>query len=115
MLATILSIIGVLIPILQNQGVIGSSATTLISNLLAPVETLLANIKGGTSKMQDALAALGAMSGVIAALKANTAISADVLAQVNGIDLDIQKALSYYVQAEGGYNASLYTQIAPVA
>lgn len=116
MLTTILSILGSIIPvILQNSGVIGSSTATLITNLLSPVETLIANLKSGQPKMQDALAILAAVSGAITVLKANTALSPDVLTEVNNIDLDVQKALAAYVQAEKGLDLTIYQPIAPVS
>ena len=116
MLATILAILGSLVPmILQNTGVIGASTTTLINHLLAPVVTLIQNLMAGTSKTQDALAVLGAMSGVVAVLKANTNLPASVLTELGDIDADIDKALAAYVTAEGGLNLTVYQPIAPVS
>lgn len=116
MLITILSILGSLVPtILSNSGVIGAKTSTLISSLITPVETLLSNLKGGTSPVQDGLAALGAMSGVIAVLKANTSLPAATLTEINNIDLDVEKALAAYVSAEAGFNPLTYSQITPVA
>lgn len=116
MLTTILTILGSLVPtILQNAGVIGAGATTLINNLLTPVETLISSLIAGTSKIQDGLAVLAAMAGVVAVLKANTNLPAAVLTQIGDIDTDIQAALTAYVTAEAGLNLSLYQQIAPVA
>lgn len=116
MLTTILTILGSLVPtILQNTGVIGAGTNTLITNLLAPVETLIANLKAGQSATQDGLAALAAMAGVIAVLKANTSLSPAVLTQIANIDADVQAALTGYALAQAGYNAGLYAPIAPVA
>jgi len=115
MLTTILTILGTLVPtILQNAGVLGASTTTLISNLLGPVLTLIGNLKSGQSASQDGLAVLGAMAGVVAVLKANTNLPATVLTEVGNIDLDVQKALTAYVTAEGGLDLTRYAQIAPV-
>lgn len=116
MLTTILTILGTLAPtILQNAGVIGAGTTTLITNLLGPIETLIANLKAGQSATQDGLAALAAMAGVIAVLKANTNLSPAILTQIQNVDLDVQAALAGYASAEAGYNAGLFAQIAPVA
>lgn len=116
MLATILTLIGALVPtILQNAGVIGASTNTLITNLLGPVETLIANLKSGQSATQDGLAALAALTGVIAVLKSNTNLSPAVLTQIANVDADVQAALAAYATAQAGYNAGLYTQIVPVA
>lgn len=115
MLTTILTILGSLVPtILQNSGIIGASTTTLVTNLLAPVETLIANLKSGQSSTQDGLAALAAMAGVIAVLKADTSLPPAVLTQIANVDQDVQAALSGYAVAQTGYNAGLYGQIAPV-
>lgn len=116
MLTTILTLLGALVPtILQNAGVIGAPTTTLITNLLGPVETLISNLQSGKSTTQDGLAALAAMAGVIAVLKANTSLPPDVLAQITNVDADVQSALAGYAVAQAGYNAGLYVQIAPVA
>lgn len=116
MLTTILTILGTLAPtILQNAGVIGPSTTTLITNLLGPIETLIGNLKSGQSATQDGLAALAAMAGVIAVLKANTSLPPAVLTEIANVDADVQAALAGYAVAQSGYNAGLYTQIAPVA
>ena len=116
MLATILTILGTLVPtILNNAGVIGTKTTTLITNLLGPVSTLISNLMAGQSKTQDGLAVLGAMAGVVATLKADTNLSPAVLTQIGNIDSDIQAALVAYVNAEKGLDLSIYAQIAPVA
>lgn len=115
MFTMIFSILGSLVPaILQNSGVIGTKTSNLISNLLNPVQTLIANLQAGSSKTSDALAVLAAASGVIAVLKAETSLPADVLTQINGLDLDVQKALSAYVQAEKGYDVTIYQPIQAV-
>jgi hypothetical protein len=116
MLASILTIIAPLVPtILANAQIIGPGTASLIANLLGPVQTLISGIMSGTTKTEDALAVLAALSGTIQVLKQNTSLSPATLTEINGIDQDIQKALGQYALAQGGYNASLYTQIAPVA
>lgn len=116
MLALILTTIASLVPtILSNAGVIGTSTSSLITNLLGPIETLFASLKSGNSTTTDALAALAALYGTIQVLKQNTKLSPTVLAEINGLDLDVQKALANYAAAQGGYDASLYPQLPPVA
>ncbi len=116
MLTSILTIVASLVPtILANSGVIGAPTASLITNLLGPLETLFADIKSGNSATTNALAALAALSGTIQALKQNTNLSPTVLTEINGLDMDVQKALADYALAQGGYAASLYPQIAPVA
>lgn len=110
MLASILAILGTLVPtILQNRGVIGAGTDNLITSLLTPIETLIANLKSGQSATQNGLAALGAAAGVIAVLKATTNLPADVLTQINNVDLDVQAALTAYVKAGAGFDISVYT------
>lgn len=110
MLTAILTIIGTLIPtILQNAGVIGASTNNLISSLLIPIEALIGNLKNSQNATQSGLAALGAAAGVIAVLKATTGLPADVLTQINSIDLDVQAALIAYVKAGSGFDISVYT------
>jgi hypothetical protein len=111
MLALILNVIGILVPtILQNTGVIGASTSNLITGLLGPVETLIANLKAGQSKTTDALAVLAAASGVIAVLKATTNMPAEVLTQIAGVDKDVQAALSAYAAGGTGLDLTKYTQ-----
>lgn len=116
MLTTIFSIVGILASILgQYKGVLGT-AGTLTTSLLTPVENLIASLRSGQQSVtSEVLAALAAASGVIAVLKATTGLPADVLTQINGVDKDVQAALTAYAQAGAGFDASLYTQIAPVA
>ena len=116
MLTSILMIVATLVPtILANSGVIGTPTASLITNLMGPIETLFAGIKSGNSTTADALAALAALSGTIQVLKQNTSLAPSVLSVINGLDLDVEKALADYALAQGGYTASLYAQIAPVA
>ncbi|CAN5951061.1 unnamed protein product [Sphagnum jensenii] len=115
----IVNIIALLLPVLttvlQNQGVIGSSTSNLITSLLSTITPLISNLQNGTSKVQDTLAVLGALTGVIASLKANTSLPAATLAEINQLDLDVQAALTAYVQSGKGVDLSVLTPIAPVA
>ncbi len=116
MLATIITILGTLVPtILQNSGVIGPKVGTLIANLMGPVSTLLAGIGSGQSKSQDALAALGAMQGVITVLEADTSLPAALLTQLGNIAADIKAALAAYMAAEKGFDLTVYQQISTVS
>lgn len=110
MLTTIFSIVGILTSVLGSQSGILGSVSKLISGLLTPVQTLIANLKTGNSVTTDILATLAAASGVIAVLKATTGLPADVLTQINGVDKDVQTALTEYAQAGVGYDSTLYTQ-----
>lgn len=116
MLTTILTILGGLVPlILSNAGIIGPGYSNLIANLLGPVMLLLSRIGSGTSKTEDALAVLAMMTAAIAVLKKTPNMPADLLTQINNIDLDVQAALAKYAIAEKGLDLTLYAQIAPVA
>jgi hypothetical protein len=116
MLATILTILGALVPtILSNSGVIGSSTATLLSSLFAPLASLFTSITSGATKTQDALTVLGAMQGVITVLKATPNMPAATLTEIGNIELDVQAALSAYVKAAGGLDLTIYSQITPVA
>lgn len=115
MLTLILTIIGTLVPtILKNTGVIGANTQNLITGILSPVETLFANLKAGTTKTADYLAALGAISGVITVLKSTTNLPAAVLTEVNDLDADVAAALAAYASAGAGFDPSLYAPIAEV-
>lgn len=115
MLTTIFNIVGILTGVLSSQsGTIGN-VDKLINGLLTPVQQLIASLKAKSSVTNDILASLAAASGVIAVLKATTGLSPDVLTQIDGVDKDIQTALTEYAQAGTGYDATLYTQDAPVA
>jgi hypothetical protein len=114
MLTAIFSAIPILIQPLSGTGVIPANAATLTDNLLTPVEALIAKLRSGTSSTADGLAALAAISGVTAVLQADTTLSPAMLAEVNNVDADVTAALKAYGLAGNGYNASLYTAIAPV-
>jgi hypothetical protein len=115
LLTLILTIIGTLVPtLLKNAGLIGANTQNLITGILTPVETLIAGLKAGTTKTQDYLASLAAISGVITVLKANTNLPAAALTQIADLDSDVQAALAAYAQAGGGFDPSLYAPIADV-
>lgn len=109
MLAAILAIVGTLVPaILTNRGVIGQQTDSLINSLLSPVENLIADLKSGNTKTQNALAALAMASGVIITLKGTTGLPAELLTQLNNVDVDIQAALAAYAKAGTGLDLTVY-------
>lgn len=116
MLLTILSLLGQVLPvILANAHIIGPGTQTLIASLTAPVAGVLATITSGGTKTQDALAALGAMQGVINVLKGTPNMPAETLTTIGNVEADVQAALAAYVKAEGGLDLTVYQQIAPIA
>ena len=66
--------------------------------LASPVTTLIQGLFSGQSKTQDFLAALAALSGVIAVLKSTPNMPADALTEINNVDLDVQAALTAYAK-----------------
>lgn len=114
MLSIIFSAIPIILSVLSGSGLVPATVTSLTSNLLGPVESLIASLKSGQSKTADALAALAALSGVIAVLKAQPNLPADKLTMIENVDKDVTAALKAYAQAENGYDQSLYLPIAPV-
>src|SRR5271170_7484177 len=58
-------------------GLISPATSTLITQLLTGATTLVGSLASGNTKLQDVLAALAALSSVVAALKADPAIAAD--------------------------------------
>ena len=103
MLTAILGIVGILVPIItKNPSVVaalGTTGTSLLSSLASPVTTLIQGLFSGQSKTQDFLAALAALSGVIAVLKSTPNMPADALTEINNVDLDVQAALIAYAKA----------------
>ena len=99
---------------LATGGIAPPLVASLTGNLLGPVESLIASIKSGQSKTADALAALAALSGVIAVLKSQPNLPADKLTMIENVDKDVTAALKAYAAAENGYDQSLYLPIAPV-
>ena len=115
MLTTILSILGIVVPIITKTGVLGTTASNLLSSLSAPITTLLASLfSGGQTKTQDFLAALAALSGVVAVLKSTPGMSPDALTEINNVDLDIQAALKAYATAGTGFDPNVYAPVPPV-
>lgn len=109
MLSLILSTLGTLVPIvLQNTGVIGANGAQLASTLSNLGISLFTSIKAGGSDVQDGLAALATLSGVLAVLKSNTGISADVLTQIDNLDKDVTAGLKGYALAGEGLDLTLY-------
>lgn len=115
MLTLILSALGTLIPtILNNSGVIGTNTTNLLTGLVSPIENLFTNLKSGTSKVGDGLAALAAIQATITVLEATTGLPATVLTEIQDVSKDVSAALAAYAVAGQGYSAPLYNQIAEV-
>lgn len=115
MLLTIIGILGTLIPaILTNRGVIGEGTDTLITNLMGPISTLIGALRSGNTKTADFLAALAALSGVVAVLKATPGLPADALTEIGNVSNDITAALTAYATAGAGFDPTLYKPIAEV-
>lgn len=115
MFAILFNILGTLVPaILQNAGVIGSSTTTLIGNLLGPVGNLINGLKNGSGATTDILAGLAAIQGVTQALRGVQGLPQDVLTILDGVDKDVSAALTAYAKAANGFDASVYAPIATV-
>ena len=118
MLTTILGIVGILVPIItKNPSVVaalGTTGTSLLSSLASPVTTLIQGLFSGQSKTQDFLAALAALSGVIAVLKSTPNMPADALTEINNVDLDVQAALTAYAKAGTSFDPNNYQPITPV-
>lgn len=92
------------------------ATTTLIDKLLTGATTLVGSLAQGNTKLQDVLAALAALSSVIAALKADPAIAAnsDKLALLTNLDGEISAAINAYIIAGKGYDPANYAPVTPV-
>jgi hypothetical protein len=108
-------VVNVALAALQAAGVTSPAITGLITSLEGTVVPLISNLSSGASKTSDVLAVLGALSGVIATLKAQTGISPTILGQLNTLDLAVTAALAAYVQAGKGIDTSTLTQLPTVA
>jgi hypothetical protein len=115
LLPLITLIINVAMAALQAAGISNASTSGLITSLESTVLPLIANLSNGQSKTADVLAVLGALSGVIATLKAQTGLAPAILAQINTLDEAVQSGLAAYVQAGNGIDLSILTPIAVIA
>jgi hypothetical protein len=115
LLPLITLIVNVAMAALQAAGITNASTSGLVTSLEATVLPLIANLASGQSKTADVLAVLGALSGVIATIQAQTGLDPAVLAQVKTLDAAVQSGLSAYVQAGKGIDLSVLTPIAAVA
>lgn len=104
--------------ILQNKGVISANTDNLItqlsglgSNLLAGV---LANKDAPAAGINDTMAALGTLSGVIQTLKADTGLSKDFLAYLDQASASVNAALAAYVQSGKGFDVTMFAPVAEV-
>lgn len=100
--------------ILQNKGVIGAATDNLITTLSAAASSLISSVNSKTTGIQDTMAILGTLAGVVATLKTNTNLSPDLLALVASADTDIQASLAGYVQAGKGFDITAYAPVALV-
>jgi hypothetical protein len=107
-------LVNVVMAALQSAGVTSPAITSLVTSLESTVVPLIANLTAGNSKTSDVLAVLGALSGVIATLKAQTGLNPTVLTQLNTLDEAVTAALAAFVQAGKGLDLTVLTPIAPV-
>lgn len=100
--------------ILQTAGSLAglnSTTQTTISQLLAGLFPLIGSLTSGQGKLQDALATLAALQGVLTTLMADTSLPADKLNQLKLLAGDVQAGMVAYVKAGSGFDASTYTPI----
>ncbi len=114
MVPLIFSSIPVILQILSASGIVPAQVGSLTANLLTPFESLVGALRTGAAKTDDALAALAALTGVVAVLKAQTNLPVLELTEIQNVDANIQAALKAYAQAANGFDISLYAPIAPV-
>ncbi|HEY3620739.1 MAG TPA: hypothetical protein VGK96_28380 [Candidatus Sulfotelmatobacter sp.] len=95
-------------------GVLAPATTNLIESLIGNISPLIATLFSGQPKVQDVLAVLAGLSAIITTLEQDTNLPADRLARLKLLDGEVSAAISAYVKAGAGFDATTYTQISPV-
>ncbi len=111
LLPIITLIVNVALAALQSAGIVTPAITSLTTSLESTILPLVTNLSAGNSSTSDVLAVLGALSGVIATLKAQTGLNPTLLSQLNTLDTAVTAALAAYVQGGKGIDLSVLTPI----
>jgi drug/metabolite transporter (DMT)-like permease len=85
---------------------------TLIQQLGPVIGNAITAIRSGQGKLEDVVTAIGALSGVIAVLKAQTGLDPEVLAQINAYDEAVKAGIAGYLDSKSGVDLS---KLGPVA
>jgi len=100
---------------LSASGKIPATIATLVSSLAPIIGNAIKAIQGGQGKVQDAVTALGALSGVIAVLKSQTNLPADVLAELDVYNTAVQAGITGYLDSKTGIDLSKLGTVDPIA
>lgn len=105
----------VALQVLGSTGVLSPANSSLANNLLASVIPFLGTITSKQGTTADVLAGLSLLSSTLAALKSQTNLPADKLAEIEALSNEVQKAILAYIQAGHGYDPTLYAPIGVIA
>ena len=98
----------------------------LLATPFAGFEPLIAGLEGATQSLVQSIGTTqtpasllmslyGSMIGVLTILKAQPNLPAATLAEIDAYLIAAEAATAAWVQAESGFNPSLYTPVAPIA
>ena len=97
----------------------------LLATPFAGFEPLVAGIENATQSLVQSIGTTqtpssllmslyGALIGTLTILKAQPNLPAETLAEINGYLVAAEAATAAWVQAESGFDASLYTPVSPI-
>ena len=111
----LLMVINAALGSLASSGKIPQLAASLVGQLGPIITNAITAIKGGTGKVADVATALGALSGTIQILKAQTNLDPTVLTEIAVYDEAIQAGIASYLDAKSGVDLTKLGPIAPIA
>lgn len=100
---------------LTGSGQVPATVTNLVAALGPIIANAIKNIQSGQGKLDDVVTALGALSGVIAVLKAQTNLDPAILSQVDAYDQAVKAGISGYLDSKSGVDLTKLGAVAPIA
>lgn len=100
---------------LASSGKIPQLAAQLVSGLSPIVANAITSIESGSGKLQDAVVALGALSGAIQFIKAQANTDPEVLNLIDNYDKAVQAGINGYIASKDGVDLNALGAVKPIA
>lgn len=111
----IIMVINAALGSLSASGKIPQSISSIVASFGPIISNVVTSLQSGQGKTADVVTALGALSGVLAILKAQTTLDPEVLNQINVYDQAVQAGIAGYLDSKNGVDLSKLGPVAPIA
>jgi hypothetical protein len=93
----------------------GAALSPLLSSLEGAVNPLIQSIGTKPTPTSEIMTVYATIIGVLTTLKNTPGLPSATLATVDGYITAVQAGTAEYIAAQSGYNAALYTPVAPIS